>query len=385
MKEKEMLLSENALKIKCKIEEKAKNVIANMCYISPDLEWSGIMLYKTLGHISNPKNLVFEIKDIIPMNIGIKTYTSYEFNKNKNIPGVVNNTEKYADKHIDYIMQYPEAADWDIGNIHSHNTFDVFFSAEDMKDLETNCKSTNYYFSLIVNNRGDLKGKVSILAKGSSETTINYYATSPDGVDYIISKEKVRFIKEKTFIYDCEIDNLQLNRSVSGDFNEHLYEIIKQNLRQQSREIKDNIYEKVSPKNTVNSHRDIFNELDLFKEDLDKPTLYDKIDAAEKIFKILFEKFYGLKSLSEDNFINFLQSITSGHIAVGHYSTKDITPYFVENIDKIVNEFIETSLVEETEETVIIILIFVVKYCSQYSLIDINVAMKHIYNLDIFN
>lgn len=163
------------------------------------VEWSGILLYSVEGTIQNPAEMVITLQDIILMDKGTKSYTEYSFTEKKR------DQSGYEDRHIDYTIEKEEALFWSIGHIHSHNTFNVFFSGTDMSELNDNAPSHNIYLSLIVNNALDFTAKIAFVAKAKIQMNTTYTALDQDGEEYIVAPTLLKAEKEKLFIYDCEI------------------------------------------------------------------------------------------------------------------------------------------------------------------------------------
>lgn len=191
-------------KIKIKIDQEIQNKITKLCSVISTVEWSGILLYALEDEekmsISDPENLTFVIKDIILMDKGTQTFTSYNFSEKKR------NQEGYSDAHIEYCELNMEALTWTIGHIHSHNNMGVFFSGTDMEELFDNSPSHNYYLSLIVNNRNEMVAKVCIYSEARSSCEAEYTGLDKFGKPYTLQKVTLNTINKKYFIYDCEIE-----------------------------------------------------------------------------------------------------------------------------------------------------------------------------------
>ncbi len=158
-------------------------------------EWSGILLYKVNGSITDPKNVEFHVKDIIPMHEGSPGYTEYTFN------------EDGDDKMMEYYSEVPEAIeeDWKVGHVHSHNTMAVFFSSTDMGELHDNSASHDFYLSLIVNNYMDMTAKVAIQGSTKWTGTGGFKALDENGEEYVIETQNYSWTKDKLYIYNCNI------------------------------------------------------------------------------------------------------------------------------------------------------------------------------------
>lgn len=186
-------------KVKVEMPKEVLSKIKLLCEVIPEVEWSGILLYQTIGSIKDPDNMKIILKDIIPMNKGSKTYTSYNFNEESR------DKSGYSDKHIDYCNEVEEGIYWQVGLIHSHNSMSVFFSGTDEEELEENAPLHNFYLSLIVNNNMDFEARVAISAKTDSEVDLSYTALDEEGNPFKMETSKTHLKNSKTFYYDCEI------------------------------------------------------------------------------------------------------------------------------------------------------------------------------------
>lgn len=152
------------------------------------------------------------IRDILPMDKGTQAFTEYEFDN----------------RFVDYMMKDEERMNWKIGHIHSHNTMNVFFSGTDMSELNDNSDSHNFYLSLIVNNYMDFEAKVAFRGAIQKDITKTpYISLDENGKKYTISKEDLKFKKEKLFIYNCDIISEQEEIIVNQEFKEGVEAIIK--------------------------------------------------------------------------------------------------------------------------------------------------------------
>lgn len=144
----------------------------------PDVEWSGILLYETKNREDRPSEWISTALDFFPMDKGVKTHTQFEF------------TSEFVDYADNNNIDLEKCQ---FGLIHSHNTMGVFFSAEDLSELEDNTKHFDAYLSVIVNNNGDICAKISHVAE----------------VEYTIKNHLKEFITiksgKKVFSYDCNI------------------------------------------------------------------------------------------------------------------------------------------------------------------------------------
>ena len=166
-------------------------------------------------------------EDIIPMDKGSQGATEYEYNKKSMF-----DTSKFDDKHIDYIEsmcdEHPEVLEWKVGHIHSHNNMGVFFSGVDIKELEDNAKSHNFYLSLVVNNKMETVAKVVSYAEAKHIFEGSFKAKDENGDDYEIEKGTFNFHKTLIKTFDCQIIKDEQIIRVDARFQCYVDEIIKE-------------------------------------------------------------------------------------------------------------------------------------------------------------
>ena len=214
-----------------KIEDKFKLIINNeiynkvkyLCNKISEVEWSGVLLYKIKeGSIKDPKSLVIEVKDIIPMNKGSKAYTEFSFQEKKR------DLSEVEDRMIDYFNDNMKALedDWKIGLIHSHNSMGVFFSGTDMSELIDNSKSHNFYLSLIVNNFMHMTAKIGQRIGTDDIIETSYIGHDENGKKYEVKKTKVSVKHEMVNIIDADIEKPK-EADVDDYFKKNVDAIIK--------------------------------------------------------------------------------------------------------------------------------------------------------------
>lgn len=136
---------------------------------------------------------------------------------------------------VDYQMNNMESIDWIKGHIHSHNDMDVFFSGTDISELNDNCRSFNFYLSVIVNNFGEILGKIAFAGKQKTEFTCK----DEEGNDFNL---KVEFAKEELpsmLIYNCKFDESIINLNVPNDFKERMKLIDEKSKQRRALQTKD--------------------------------------------------------------------------------------------------------------------------------------------------
>lgn len=126
------------------IEEVTKK-IQYLCRRISNLEWSGVILYKTEGEIEDPENFICTVMDLYPLDIGTPSYTEFD----------------YYPEFISYITENDHLLDYKWGLIHSHQNMGVFFSDTDDATLVEQAPIHKNFLSVIVNNKMETKAAMS--------------------------------------------------------------------------------------------------------------------------------------------------------------------------------------------------------------------------------
>ena len=154
--------------------------IAKYNYVYSNVEWSGIAFFKL--DKSNGIIDYVQVLDIYLMDVGSAFQTEFDSSNC--------NYFKYAVEN--------NLLDCGFGTIHSHNNMPVFFSDTDEKELEITAQEREHYLSIVVNNNGNIIGRV---------TTKDFYKDSI----VFLEKHSNPTIKYETIKYPyyqkCELMN----------------------------------------------------------------------------------------------------------------------------------------------------------------------------------
>lgn len=186
----------------------SQEILAKIWYLCKsinDVEWSGIIFCKTEGHPINLDTFKLEPIDILPMHKGEPSYTEFEVDESI----------------IDAYDNNPVLEDCKMGIIHSHVDMNVFFSGTDTSTLHKYAAMSNFCISIIVNNAGDVTGKVAYLVKNKTKSYLSEYMNE-DG-NWISSKEEENEVENSVIVevpltFSFDLDNL---------FNDRVDTIIK--------------------------------------------------------------------------------------------------------------------------------------------------------------
>jgi len=182
-------------KVSLIITDKVYEKIKYLCTNISQVEWSGTLFYTIKKELSSGKCEV-ELKDILPLDKGTGTYTSFE------------SDERFPEYMMSKMEELgEEVLTWQQGLIHSHNNMGVFFSGTDQDELLSSCKNYNQYLSLICNNKMEFVAKIAqhstaqVVTKG-----VPMYALSISGEKIVVGKEDLTAVKSGIKVYDCDIE-----------------------------------------------------------------------------------------------------------------------------------------------------------------------------------
>ena len=168
-------------KVKLIITQEVEDKIQYLCRCLPTVEWSGTLFYKvTSGSIDQDiNNLTMETVDLYLQDIGQGAHTQFSV----------------SDDILDLYAHNPELENCKQAILHSHNSMGVFFSGEDMSELEDNYELYDFFLSLIVNNSGDRLAKIAIpvitITKSISTLTSRTIIKNSEGLNVETINEPV--------------------------------------------------------------------------------------------------------------------------------------------------------------------------------------------------
>jgi proteasome lid subunit RPN8/RPN11 len=194
-----------------------------LCNQIHDVEWSGVLFYKTEGDLSDISNLKFTCTDFYLMDKGTGAYTEYESDdsvlmfkmKNKYLPPV-----------------------YKAGKLHSHNNMKVFHSGTDLEDLYEYSEGEMYYLSLIVNNKGEFDCKIAWWGKRKVENKGHYTYISDNGDVKQITIDNIQ--EDETCIFTA---NCNVIPEIPSEFKERTASVIKDS---EIKKVKNNTYSSLS-------------------------------------------------------------------------------------------------------------------------------------------
>lgn len=179
-------------KPKLLIPEEVNNKIKYICSRINNVEWSGILVYKSTGSLDDINSLEMEVIDIYIMDIGSSAHTSFSYDP------------------IDIATAFELNPDWieneyRLGLIHSHVNMGVFFSGTDLSELQDNAKNYDYYLSLITNNMNQFVAKIAFI--GEEEIVTKKKLSIFNSIKQIIkSKEYEEETNKEEVVFTCNLE-----------------------------------------------------------------------------------------------------------------------------------------------------------------------------------
>lgn len=221
------------LKDKVIIPDNIIDQIQKYNFASPLEEWSGVIFYS----VTEENNMfIYHVKGLIPLDVGSQTTTEYDV----------------TDPEITHYMVVNDLIDCYMGNMHSHNRMEVFFSATDSKAFE----QSNYpvFLSIIVNNAMDIIAKVGFKIT-TTVKPINSYL-------HPITKEKVCTEEEESISENYEIRDciLEWNKESTNEYFEQIKEIKRK---------KEKAKKKLHNNYNYNTHYNNYGQYNMFNNSYD--------------------------------------------------------------------------------------------------------------------
>lgn len=196
------------------------NKVQYLCKQCPKNEWCGLLFYKMEGSLENEAT-------IIPEHIHFKDIGSASY------------TEQNADEdEVDLLIENPQFVagnGYYQGFIHSHNTMKTVFSSTDDEDVHASTPLFPVWFSMIVNNFGDVVAQVSRMGSSINKIQTQDQDNNPITV-------KVEMEDKVMMTYDCIIereDTIEEPKELAKRFREVK---AKQEANQKKSKIKKNKY-----------------------------------------------------------------------------------------------------------------------------------------------
>lgn len=168
------------------LSECARGKIDYICEAVSNTEWSGVLFYKVSGEFSDG-SLVIDGVDIYMMNIGNPVYTSYDTS-----PEIIS------------YMTDNGLLDCQIGLIHSHHNMSTNFSSTDIKTLFDNGSDSNHFVSLIVNNSGSYRARITRKATINRNIKEEIIFNSFNN-ESVVERRDITECKEEIQSFDLEV------------------------------------------------------------------------------------------------------------------------------------------------------------------------------------
>jgi hypothetical protein len=197
-----------------------RNILAQIDHLHEvvgGVEWSGVLVYRVVeGSIEDHKNLVVEVLEILPMDVGTSGYTEYE----------LDSSDEYTFANLcDRVMMDDGLK---IGHIHTHHNMGCFFSGTDTQELHDNAPNHNYYLSLIVNFKDPSNwcAKIALVGEESQSGSFvsKYKGTNGEMVEV---RKDVDQTLDVLYTLEMDITEPVSDISLSDEFKERVAELNK--------------------------------------------------------------------------------------------------------------------------------------------------------------
>lgn len=129
-----------------------------LCSLLPYKEWSATLFFQVEGNLQKIEEIVITAVDIYLQDIGTGAATEFEYGKD----------------FLDCYDRNPELIDCRTGTIHSHNQMRVFYSGTDVNDLMENSENTDFYLSVVVNNKGECIARIGYRVEEEVVETVTW-------------------------------------------------------------------------------------------------------------------------------------------------------------------------------------------------------------------
>jgi len=191
------------------ITDQFLNQVKYICSKISEVEWSGLLFFKTEGEPKDLENFKVVPYYIHVMDKGSTGYTEFDDD----------GSAKALYEAMPELDPF-EGNGYRYGKIHSHNSMGVFHSATDMQDLQDQAGAySQYYLSVIVNNFMDIEAKMAFVAE------IPVQKINPigfKGASWQLPK------KEVLVTIDFEIENTSVNISIPEALKTRIEEVIEE-------------------------------------------------------------------------------------------------------------------------------------------------------------
>jgi hypothetical protein len=174
-------------------------------------EWSGELITREEGIITDLEDWTVFGEEIYLVDIGTSGYTSYE-------------SERGAFKSTDIVELYEKFPGLITGeqkahHIHTHHGMGAFFSSTDWDNLEERALLSNYFIMLIVDFKGDYKAKVAFKANvgGAGKKVVSFANNGDEYAPITFGKEAD---KEYLVVMDMKIEMEEVEPEPSDWFDE---------------------------------------------------------------------------------------------------------------------------------------------------------------------
>jgi hypothetical protein len=187
-------------------------------------EWSGELITREEGNITDLQNWTIYAEDIYLADVGTGTFTGYQVDQGgfkavdivdmyEAFPGLLEGTHKAQ-------------------HIHTHHDMKAFFSATDESNLEERAQAANYFLMLVVNFKGDYVAKVAFHATlPPAQGQVINFKNNHDGYEPMSLGEAEE--KEVLVVMECEVVQDAVQDLLTPEFKAR-YDDVRKALREEA-------------------------------------------------------------------------------------------------------------------------------------------------------
>lgn len=212
------------------ITQKLQNQIEWLHKNCGAVEWSGELITREIGKITDLDDWVIIAEDIFLVDVGSSAFTGYNFNEGAfKAADVMELYDKF-----DGIMEGTHKAQ----HIHTHQGMGTFFSGTDWSQLNDRGCESNYFLMLITNFKNQHIAKVGF--KANSKTTTSGLSFANDVENSFGSLQfNDEADKEVLVVMDCIVEIETLNTDVDISDLNHLFDTFSKANNCEKQSIKD--------------------------------------------------------------------------------------------------------------------------------------------------
>ena len=183
-------------------------------------EWSGELITREIGKITDLDNWTIIAEDIFLVDKGSPGFTGYNFNEGAfKAADVMELYDKF-----DGLMEGTHKSQ----HLHTHHSMNTFFSGTDWSQLNDRALESNYFMMLITNFKNEHIAKVAFKAKNKTTSSGLSFANDVEN-----SFEELEFVNEESkdvlVVMDCIVEVEEADTNVEINDLQQVFQSLSQN------------------------------------------------------------------------------------------------------------------------------------------------------------